>query len=132
MLAAILNWLSGGIVGQFTKPLLEAYELRLKAENDTQRIEADMAIARLEAARDIALAEAGDRWSATRVGRWLIVVPFGLWWFAIFAVQIINPWFGLHLVVIDIPPDIKVMAKILIPAIVLGDAAAFATRKIGK
>lgn len=132
MLSLILNFLGGGIVGQFTKPLLEAYEARLKAQNDAQRIEADMTIARLEAARDIAVAEAADRWSATRVGRWLIVVPFGLWWFAIFAIQIINPWFGLSLVVIDVPPHIMEMAKILVPAIVIGDAAALTARKIAR
>lgn len=132
MLTTILNWLSGGIVGQFTKPLLEAYEARLKAQNDADRIEADLAIARLEAARDIALAEASDRWSATRVGRWLIVIPFGLWWSAIYLVQIINPWFGLSLTVIDVPTRIHDMALILVPAIVVGDAAMFAARKIGK
>lgn len=132
ILTVILNFLGGGIVGQFTKPLLEAYEARLRAQNDVQRIEADMTIARLEAARDIAIAEAADRWSATRVGRWLIVVPFGLWWFAIFAVQIINPWFGLSLVVIDVPAHIMEMAKILVPAIVIADGAAFTARKIGR
>lgn len=130
MLALILNFLGGGIVGQFTKPLLDAYELRLKAQNATERVEADLTIARLEGARDIALAEAADRWSATRVGRWLIVVPFGIWWTAIFAVQIINPWFGLSLVVIDVPGHIMDMAKILVPAIVIGDAAALTAKRI--
>lgn len=130
MLTQFLAWLSGGIVGQFTKPLLEAYEARLKAQNDSERIEADLAIARLEAARDIALAEASDRFSAVRIGRLLIAIPFGCWWFAIFAVQIINPWFGLHLVVVDVPPHIMDMAKVLIPAILLGDAAAFTVRKL--
>lgn len=130
MLTTILNWLSGGIVGQFTKPLLDAYELRLKAQNDAERIEADLAIARLETARDIALAEASDRWSATRIGRLLIVVPFGLWWSAIYLVQIINPWFGLSLTVIDVPTRIHDMALILIPAIVVGDAAMFTARKL--
>lgn len=132
ILSLIFNFLSGGIVGQFTKPLLEAYEARLKAQNDHERLEADMTISRLEAARDIALAEAADRWSATRVGRWLIVVPFGLWWAAIFAVQVINPWFGLSLVVIDVPAHIMEMAKILVPAIVIADVGALTARKISR
>ena len=132
ILTLIFNFLGGGIVGQFTKPLLEAYDLRLKAQNASERVEADMTIARLEAARAIAVAEAADRWSAPRVGRWLIVVPFGLWWFAIFAIQIINPWFGLSLIVIDVPPHIMDMAKILIPAIVIADAGAFTARKIAR
>ncbi len=132
MLKLILDWIGGGIIGQFTKPLIEAYELRLKAQNDAQRIEADLTIKRLEDARDIAVAEAADRWSATRGGRWLIVVPFGLWWFAIFMIQMLNPWFGLHLVVVEVPKDIMDMAKILVPAIVIGDAAALTVRKLKK
>lgn len=131
MLSLILKFLSGGIVGQFTGPLLEAYNARLKATNDAERLAADLTIKRLEAARDIALAEAADRWSATRIGRLLIVVPFGLWWTAIYAVQILNPWFGLSLVVIDVPPHINQMATILIPAILLGDAGALVARRIG-
>ena len=130
ILTLIFNFLGGGIVGQFTKPLLEAYEARLKAQNDAQRIDADMAIARLEAARDIALAEAADRWSATRVGRWLIVVPWGLWWAYGCLIQIINPLLGTNLVVVALPPGWDAVAMVLIPAIVIGDAAALTARKI--
>lgn len=132
MLSVILNFLGGGIIGQFTKPLLEAYQARLKAQNDSERIEADMAIARLEAARDIAVAEAADRWSATRVGRWLIVVPWGIWWAYGCLIQIANPLFGLSLTVVALPPGWDSTAMVLIPAIVLGDAAALTARKIGR
>lgn len=129
MLQAILGFLSGGIVKQFTDPLLNAYEAKLKAENDTARLEAEKDIQRIEAARDIALAEVGRAWSATSLGRWLIVVPFGIWWFALWAIQVINPWFGLNLVVIDVPPHVFEMAKVLVPAIILGDASTFAVRR---
>lgn len=132
MLTAILNWLGGGIVKQFTDPVLAAYQAKLNAKNDTDRLDAEMTIQRIEAARDIALAEAGRAWSATSVGRWLIVVPFGLWWSAIYLVQIINPWFGLELVVIDVPARIHDMALVLVPAIVIADAGAFAARSIGR
>lgn len=132
MLGAILNWLGGGIVKQFTDPLLAAYQAKLNAQNDTERLEAEKTITRIEAARDIAVAEAGRAWSATSVGRWLIVVPFGLWWSAIYLVQIINPWFGLDLVVIDVPPRIHDMALVLVPAVVIADAGAFAARAIGR
>lgn len=132
MLKVILDWLGGGVVKQFTEPLLAAYQARLAAQNDADRLEAEQAIARLEAARDIAVTEAGRAWSATSVGRWLIVVPFGLWWAAIYLVQIVNPWFGLSLVVIDVPPRIHDMALILVPAIVIADAGAFAARSIAR
>lgn len=128
-----MNWLlsliGGGIIEKFTGPLLDAYRAKLNAANDADRIAAEQAIKEIQAARDIAVAEVADRWSATRIGRWLIVVPFGLWWSAIYIVQIINPWFGLNLVVIDVPPRIHEMALILIPAIVLGDAFALIGRR---
>ncbi|MFD2646373.1 hypothetical protein ACFSX5_01035 [Devosia albogilva] len=132
MLRAILDWLGGGVLKQFTGPLLEAYQAKLRAQNDTEKLDAELTIQRIETARDIAVVEAGRAWSATSVGRWLIVVPFGLWWCAIYLVQIINPWFGLELVVIDVPPRIHDMALVLVPAIVIADAGAFAARSIGR
>ena len=130
MLRAILDWLGGGVIKQFTGPLLAAYQAKLDAQNDADKLAAEQVIAKLEAARDIAVAEAGRAWSATSVGRWLIVVPFGLWWAAIYLVQIINPWFGLELVVIDVPARIHDMALVLVPAIVIADAGAFAARQL--
>jgi hypothetical protein len=132
VLKVILDWLGGGVVKQFTGPLLEAYQAKLTAQNSEQKLEAEKTIVRIEAARDIAVAESGRAWSATSVGRWLIVVPFGLWWSAIYLVQILNPWFGLSLVVIDVPARIHDMALILVPAIVIADAGAFAARTIGR
>lgn len=132
MLRTILGWLSGGVISQFTGPLLAAYQAKLNAQNDTERLDAELTIQRIEAARDIAVVEAGRAWSATSVGRWLIVLPFGVWWAAIYFVQIINPWFGLALVVIDVPARIHDMALVLIPAIVIADAGAFAARSIGR
>lgn len=126
---ALPSWLTalvgGGIIERITGPLVDAYRAKLEATNDTERMEVERDIARLTAARDIAVTEAGRAWSATSVGRWLIVVPFGLWWAAIYLVQIVNPWFGLHLVVIDVPPAIFDMAKVLVPAIVIADAGTF-------
>lgn len=132
MLSTILNWLGRGVIQQFTDPLLAAYQAKLNAQNDTERLAAEQVIHRIEAARDIAVMEAGRAWSATSVGRWLIVVPFGIWWSAIYLVQVINPWLGLDLVVIDVPPRIHDMAVILIPAIVIADAGALASRNIGR
>lgn len=129
-----MKWLTdlllGGVMEKFTTPLLAAYQARLTAQTDKDRLAAEQAIKSIEAARDIAVIEAADRWSATRVGRWLIVVPFGLWWAAIYLIQIINPWFGLSLVVVDVPKHINDMALVLIPAIVMGDAGALLARHL--
>ncbi|OWV77422.1 hypothetical protein ATY76_04595 [Rhizobium sp. R339] len=124
------KFLFGGVMEAFTAPLLSAWKAKLDAETDEKRLAAEQAIKGIEAARDIAVAEAADRWSAMRVGRWLIVVPFGIWWASIYLVQIVNPWFGLHLVVVDVPPDIHSMALVLVPAIVIGDAGALIARRI--
>jgi hypothetical protein len=131
-----MKWLTdlllGGIIEKFTGPLLSAYQAKLAAETDQQKLAAAEVIKGIEAARDIAVAEAADRWSATRLGRLLIVVPFGLWWAAIYMVQILNPWFALDLVVIDVPPRINDMALVLIPAIVIGDAGALLARRLNR
>lgn len=132
MLKAILDWLGGGVLKQFTAPLLAAYQAKLNAQNDSERLAAEQVITKIEAARDIAVTEAGRAWSATSVGRWLIVVPFGLWWAAIYIIQILNPWFGLSLVVIDVPARIHDMALVLVPAIVIADAGAFAASRLGR
>lgn len=132
ILRTILDWLGGGVVKQFTQPLLDAYQAKLNAQNDSERLDAELTIQRIEAARDIAIIEAGRAWSATSVGRWLIVVPFGLWWAAIYLVQIVNPWFGLSLVVIDVPARIHDMALVLVPAIVIADAGVFAAQRFRK
>lgn len=125
----ILRLLTGGIVEKFTEPLLEAHRLRLAAQNDSERLTAEKQVASLEAARDIALAEQSDRWSATRIGRLLIVVPFGVWWTAVFAVSILNPLFGWTLTIDDIPSRFWDIATVLIPAVILGDAGALVARR---
>ena len=125
MFAALLKFLGGGIVGQFTGPLLEAYKVKLAADGDQQKLAAQRDIDAISTARDIAVADLQHRFSATAIGRMLIVLPFGLWWSAIFLIQIVNPWFGLSLVVVAVPPDIMAMANVLIPAIVIGDAGTF-------
>lgn len=103
--------------GGLPKVLLQAYQAKLDAQNSFDRIEADLLIQRIEAARAISLAEAGDRFSATRLGRLLIVVPFGVWWTAIFIVST----FHLDFIVLALPPAIMEMAKVLIPAILIAD-----------
>lgn len=118
-----MKWLVEGVVKQFTAPLLQAYELSLQAETHEDKLAAELTIKRLESARELALAEAHDRWSATRIGRLLIVLPFGLWWSAVFFVSIANPNFGWTLSINDIPPRFWDLAVYLIPAILIADVA---------
>jgi len=76
MLSAILNWLGGGIVKQFTDPLLAAYQAKLDAKNDTERLAAEQQIAFFEG--QIALAQSAaqhDKWWSTRelIGKCVLI-----------------------------------------------------------
>lgn len=122
MLQALLGFLGGPIA----RELRGAYSDRLRAETAAAKLEADERIKVLEGAQQIARAEAADRWSATRIGRLLIVVPFGIWWTAIF----IDSTFSMPWDVLALPPKIDAMAKILIPAIIIADAGALTLRRL--
>lgn len=129
MLSAILSWLTGGAIKQFTDPLIRAYEAKLTAQNSEDRIAAERDIAAISAARDIAVTEASRAWSATSVGRWLIVVPWGIYWAYGCLIQIINPLTGWGLILVALPPGWPDTVQILIPAIVLADAGSLAIRR---
>lgn len=62
-----MTWLAkllfGGMMETFTASLLSAWKAKLDAETDEKRLAAEQAIKGIEAARDIAVAEAADRWS---------------------------------------------------------------------
>jgi hypothetical protein len=127
LLMTMFGWLKGSdLVGALER----AHERRTNATTKEQITLAELDIARIGNALSMAQIRAADRWGASSIGCYLIVVPYGLWWTAIFAVQIINPWFGLNLVVIDVPPRIHDMAMILIPAILIGDVGKSFTRTL--
>ena len=120
VLKAILGFFTGGGANGLAAQARAAYEARLNAQNTTERLAADKLIEQIQSAREIALIEARRPLSATSLGRYLIILPYGLWWTSIFAVSMLNPWFGLNIVVHAIPPEINEMAKLLIPAIIIG------------
>lgn len=121
MLGAILGFLGGPIA----RELRGAYRDRLTATTAQAKMDADERIAILQGQQAIARAEAADRWSATRIGRLLIVVPFGIWWSAIFIDSTFNmPWD-----VLALPASIDSMARVLIPAILIADAGALTLRR---
>lgn len=122
MLQALLGFLGGPIASE----LRGAYRDRLAATTAQAKLDADERIATLRAAQEIARIEAADRWSATRLGRLLIVLPYGIWWCAIF----IDSTFSMPWDVLALPPEIDAMARILIPAIVIADAGALTVRRM--
>lgn len=122
MLQAILGFLGGPIA----RELRGAYRDRLQATTAQAKLDADERIAALQAAREIASIEAADRWSATRIGRLLIVLPYSVWWTAIF----VDSTFSMDWDVLALPPAIDSMARVLIPAIVIADAGALTVRRM--
>lgn len=74
MIGAILSWLGGSGIKAIGGELRAAYEAKLKATNDHEKLAAEETIARLEAQQSILLAEQG-RWLTAWV-RPAIAAPF--------------------------------------------------------
>jgi hypothetical protein len=119
------------ILGIFTgstglgESLRKAYEAKLSAETDAEKISADRDLQRIEAAVEMSRIAANDRWGATSIGRYLIVLPYGVWWAAVFVDSVFNmPWD-----ILALPPQIDGMAKILIPAILIAEVGRTVIRR---
>lgn len=105
--------------------LRKAYETKLNAANDADRISADRDLERISAAIEMSRIAASDRWGATSLGRYLIVLPYGVWWTAVFIDSILNaPWD-----ILALPPQIDGMAKVLIPAILIAEVGKTVIQK---
>lgn len=121
MIRAILSLFAGGLGDQ----LRRAYEAKLAAANDSDRIRLEGDIARIQASIESQRLANADRFSATSLGRYLIVLPWGVWWAAIYLDSI----FSFSWDVLAVPPAIHEMALILVPAIVIADAGALTVRR---
>ncbi|MCW2309753.1 hypothetical protein [Rhodobium gokarnense] len=119
----LLAWLTGGVADR----LIEAYRAKLTAENDADRIAADVRIKSLEAKRDLAVAEAGFFWSATRLGRFLFAVPLGLW----YAAGVLDSIFLFDWNVAALPSQFWDIAQVVIPALFLSETAQIGLRHWG-
>lgn len=121
----ILSKLFGLFSGGLGESLRKAYEAKLTAQNDAERISAERDLERIEAAIEMSKIAATDRWGATSIGRYLIVLPYGIWWSAVFFDSIFNmPWD-----ILALPPQIDGMAKVLIPAILIAEVGRTVIRR---
>lgn len=77
MIGAILSWLGSGGIKAIGGELRAAYEAKLNAQTDQQKLAAEETIARLEAQQSILIAEQG-RWLTAWV-RPAIALPFVLY-----------------------------------------------------
>lgn len=65
MFGMVLSWLGGGGIAAIGKQLNAAYQAKLSAKNETERLQADMDIAQLSARQAVLIAEQGSwmtRW----------------------------------------------------------------------
>lgn len=74
MFGALLSWVVSGGLSGITKSLQQAYETRMRAQTDSEKLATDLKIRELESRRDVILAAQSDR-----VERWvrvLFALPF--------------------------------------------------------
>lgn len=121
-----MNWLFRLITGQggLADQMRRAYAAKLDAQNDDARIAADLDMARIEAAIRMAEISSANPLSATNIGRIGVMVPFVAWWAMIFVDSIFNFSWD----VLDVPSRTYDLIMILIPAIIVGDAARAVSR----
>lgn len=63
----ILNWLIGGGINALAGPLERAYQAKLKAQNDADRLEAEKQIKFYEGQIELAQSASADPWWSPRV-----------------------------------------------------------------
>lgn len=90
MVGRILSWLVGGGIAAIGKELNQAYQARLSAKNDQERIEAEKLIAQLEARQGVLIAEQGS-WM-TRWIRPAFAFPFIIYNFKIVVWDKVLGW----------------------------------------
>jgi len=126
ILTSILGWLTGGGIKMLVSRWTALERERLRAKNNDTRLQLEWQQSRIEAQIKAAELANDDRWSATSLGRYFIVIPFGVWWTAIF----IDSTFDMPWDVLALPPTIMSMASWLVPAIIIGDVGRFAIRRL--
>jgi hypothetical protein len=131
MFAAILSWLLGGGVAAIGKQLNAAYQARLKAQNEHERVEAERLIASLEA--DLAFKKEQAAIVRAQLGHpvaWMprfIIEMFTALYFAVWVIDLIWQLPG------DManPPDnvVQIMSIAVGGMFALGTATAWTGRK---
>lgn len=79
MFAAILSWFVGGGLSSIEQGLVAAYQAKLTAQNDAQRIAADQTIATLQAQQAVMVGSAG-KFSLDAIMRFAFAAPFAIYY----------------------------------------------------
>jgi hypothetical protein len=127
--SALLGFLAGPLLAA----LVKAFERRVAARSDADRISADLAgeairgeIEARAQARAVLIAEQGHFLSAARLGRLLFVLPLGLWWSAVIADSV----FSFDWDVAALPPPLDDWAGGILLSLFLVDGVQGAVRAV--
>lgn len=131
IIASIVSGFFGSGLGQITSALKDAYESKLKAQNDSQRIAADQAIATLEAQRAVLVAEAASGGIQSWI-RPLFALPFVVWtWVVVFVDPIGCKWLFGHTCSTDpLSSDMASLMTVVVGGYFIGRSAEKITRII--
>ena len=117
MLSLLLKLFGGGVISDLADQLRRAHEAKLQADTSEKKLVAEHDMARLSNALEMAKVANQDRWSATSIGRYLVVIPFGLY----MALICFDSIFAFSWDVLKMPDRDYVLLKQLFVAIVIGD-----------
>jgi hypothetical protein len=90
MFGALLSWLTGGGIAAIGTQLNAAYQVKLTAKNETERLQADMDIAQLGARQAVLIAEQGS-WM-TRWIRPVMAAPIALYVWKVIVWDMMLGW----------------------------------------
>lgn len=110
MIGAILSWLTSGGIKAIGEQLRGAYEAKLKAQTDAEKLAAEETIARLEAQQSILLAEQG-RWLTAWV-RPAIALPFVIYIWKLIIYDKVLAWGATD----NLSPELWQMMTVIIGA----------------
>lgn len=110
MIGVVLKWLTGGGIKAIGGELRAAYEAKLKAQTDQEKLAAEETIARLEAQQSILIAEQG-RWLTAWV-RPMIAAPFVIYIWKLVVYDKILGWGATD----DLSPQLWQMMTVVVGA----------------
>lgn len=110
MIGVLLKWLTGGGIAAIGAELRAAYEAKLTAKTDAEKLRAEETIARLEAQQSILLAEQGS-WLTAWV-RPMIALPFVIYIWKLIIFDKVLAWGATD----DLSPQLWQMMTVIITA----------------
>lgn len=95
IIGGLVSWFLNGGLTTIENGLIEAEKQKLAAQNDADRIAADVRIQSLNAQRDVLIAESGHRWTINGIIRGALSMPAVFYlWQIILIDKVVCKWLG--------------------------------------